>query len=216
MIENVVFDMDGVIFDTERLYSRAWHIVGPAYGLSDINTYINRCVGRNAADIRDYILSKNNMGFDADQLALDIRKKIQDIIGCEGLPLKPGVIELLDWLCAHGRKTALATSSSEGVADGYLESSGLKSYFDFIVTGDMITRGKPSPDIYLLACDKLKTPPYRCFAIEDSPTGIQSAYAAGMKPILVPDFVDIPIETEKLAYIKLGSLHEVCHYFKNL
>lgn len=216
MTENIVFDMDGVIFDSERLYGRAWHIVGPLYGLTDIDTYISCCIGRNAADIRNYILSQNNPDFKADQLALDIRKAIQEIIDLEGLSLKPGVTEILNWLRSNGRKVALATSSNRSVTDHYLDSTGLTRYFDIVLTGDMITHGKPAPDIYLLACEKLDTLPSRCFAIEDSPNGIKSAYAAGMKPILVPDFVDVPDEAFLLAHKKFNSLYEVKKYFEGL
>ncbi|SHI08060.1 haloacid dehalogenase superfamily, subfamily IA, variant 3 with third motif having DD or ED [Sporobacter termitidis DSM 10068] len=217
MTECVIFDMDGVLFDSERLYARAWRQLGAALGLQDIDNAIKYCVGRNGGDIRAYLLSKYGEDFQAEQFALDLRKAFLDIVRAEGLPLKPGVVALLDWLRGRGCRLALATSSGKNSAAGNLEGAGLTKYFSAVVTGDMLVHGKPAPDIYLLACEKLGTPPQSCYAVEDSPNGVRSAHAAGLRTILVPDMVEITEEIEKLAYKKFDSLIEVKAYFeKNL
>jgi HAD superfamily hydrolase (TIGR01509 family) len=216
MTESVIFDMDGVLFDSERLYNRAWYEVGARCGLHDMDGTIRSCVGRNGNDIRAFLQGKYGADFNAGQFARDVTDAFQAIVEAEGLPLKPGVSELLCWLRDQGRRIALATSSGKNSAARHLAEAGLTGYFDAVVTGDMITTGKPAPDIYLLACEKLGAPPGRCFAVEDSPNGVLSARAAGLKVILVPDIAEITEEIEKLAYKKFDSLVEVKIFFETL
>lgn len=216
MTDNVIFDMDGVLFDSERLYAKAWAQVALRLQLPDIDACISYCVGRNGKDIRAYLLEKFGPEFEAEAFGKEIAKAFQQIIDAEGLPLKVGVIELLDWLQDHNVKCALATSSGHKSAQQHLQQADLTRYFEAIVTGDMITHGKPDPDIYLFACDKLGTKPENTYAIEDSPNGVKSAHAAGMKVIMVPDLIEPTAELERLLFKKFTSLLEVKSYFESV
>jgi HAD superfamily hydrolase (TIGR01509 family) len=215
-MDGIVFDMDGVLFDSERLYNRAWREVGARLELHDMDGTIRSCVGRNGSDIREFLQEKYGPDFEAAQFARDVTAVFQTIVDTEGLPIKPGVPELLGWLRAQGGLIALATSSGKNSTAHSLEAAGLAQYFDAIVTGDMITKGKPAPDIYLLACEKLGEKPGSCYAVEDSPNGVRSAHAAGLKTILVPDIAEIPADIEKLAYRKFDSLFEFKEYLETL
>ncbi len=216
MRDSVIFDMDGVLFDSERLYNEAWLRVGREMDLLDIETCIAHCVGRNGRDIRDYLLDKYGPGFPAEQFREEIRSTFSALVAADGLPLKPGVFEILSWLKASGITTGLATSTSHASAVRHLENAGLLSYFSAIVTGDMIRNGKPAPDIYLLACSRLGVPPENCFAIEDSPNGIRSAHAAGLKVIMVPDLIEPTPDIEELLHRRFDSLLGVKAYFESL
>ena len=216
MEKHIVFDMDGVLFDTERIAARAWRVVGPAYGLTDIDAAIRYCVGRDGRAMQDFLLATYGADFKAVEFALATKQSMQEIIDAEGLPLKPGAADILVHLWKNGWRIGLATSSSRRRAEQNLQVSGLAPYFNAVVTGDMVQRGKPEPDIYLLACRELGTPPESCYAVEDSPNGVRSASAAGLKTILVPDMVEISEEIEKLAFKTFVSLLDVKAYFESL
>lgn len=123
--------------------------------------------------------------------------------------MKPGVKELLRYARAHGLKTAVATSSRGEYALRNLTDAGIKEYFDGFAFGDMVSRAKPDPEIYLSACGAIETEAGRCMALEDSPNGIRSAHAAGMVPVMVPDLVSPDEELTRLTYKVVETLHEV-------
>ena len=216
MLLSVVFDMDGVLFDSERLYGRAWRQVGARWNLPGMEDTIRRCIGRNGGDIRVFLQEKYGPDFDAGTFMLETLQAYQDIVDRSGLPLKPGAREILEWLRTKNMKIALATSSGKDGTAQNLRGAGLAPYFDAVVTGDMVMSGKPAPDIYLLACRLLGAAPSDCFAVEDSPNGIRSAHAAGLRTILVPDVAEIQPEIDKLSFKTFDSLFDVLEYFKSL
>jgi HAD superfamily hydrolase (TIGR01509 family) len=209
MIDNVIFDMDGVLFDTERLYAIAWNQVGRAMNMRDLDACKNHCVGLNGLDIRKYLLKTYGGDFPLDTFRKSIEDAFREIVRKDGLPKKDGVDELLDYLRVNGYKIALATSSRKESAVGHLRQSGLTGYFHAVVTGDMVSNGKPHPEIYRLACAMLKAVPERCIAVEDSPNGIKSAYAAGLNVIMVPDLIEPTEEIERLLFKKFDTLFDV-------
>lgn len=211
---SVVFDMDGVLFDSERLYGRAWRQSGARWNLPGMEDTIRRCVGRNGADIRVLLQEKYGPDFDAGTFMQETVHIYQDIVEAEGLPLKPGTREILDWLRGLDSKIALATSSGKDGTAQNLRVAGLTPYFDAVVTGDMVSNGKPAPDIYLLACRLLGAAPADCFAVEDSPNGIRSAAAAGLKTILVPDVAEVPPGIDKLVFKTFDSLVGVLEFLQ--
>ena len=133
----------------------------------------------------------------------------------EGVPLKEGVKEILEYLTENGYIVGLASSTGRGSVMEHLEQTGLTHYFRTIVTGDMVEHSKPNPDIYLKACEELGVSPVNAIAIEDSPNGIRSAYRAGMKPVMVPDMIEPTAEIEAMLYGKFYSLLDVVDYIKN-
>ncbi len=133
---------------------------------------------------------------------------MRDDIEKKGMPVKKGLFELLVFLRERSIKFTIATSSAR--KNGYfLQKAGIAEYFGEIVTGDMISRGKPDPDIYLKACELIGMNPGDCIALEDSLMGIQSAHRAGLKPVMIPDLVPPDAETEKRLFARAGSLLEV-------
>ncbi len=216
MINSIVFDMDGVLFDSEQIYYRAWAEAARKIKLSDIDACVTHCVGRNSRDIREYLLGKYGQAFQADAFIEDIRSEFSGIVAADGLPVKEGAGQLLTWLTEKQWRIALATSSGEKGTRRNLANSGFDCYFKVIVTGNMIERGKPAPDIYLLACSRLGSAPEDCFAVEDSPNGVRSAHAAGLRVILVPDMIEPTAEIARLAHKTFQSLVEVRAYLENL
>lgn len=216
MINGVIFDMDGVLFDSERIYADAWVQVGNSMALPDIDTSVRNCIGRNGNDIRDYLRNTYGLDFPVDTFSADITRVFEDIVSRDGLPVKKGVLEILNFLRESGSKIGLATSSGRKSTDKNLDRAGLSHFFDAIVTGDTIQRGKPDPEIYIAACQRISIPPQECFAIEDSPNGIKSASAAGLKTIMVPDLIEPSPSVKQLLFATFDSLLDVKIFMEKL
>lgn len=137
-----------------------------------------------------------------------------DYIEKKGLPVKPGVKELLSWLREEGWAVGLASSTRRSSVENHLEQAGIRDYFATIVTGDMVEHSKPRPDIYLMACRELGVDPGQAYAIEDSPNGIRSAYRAGMSPLMVPDMIAPDEEMRELSTKIFSDLHEVLRFLQ--
>ena len=129
--------------------------------------------------------------------------------------MKLGVNKILAYLKQSGTPIGLASSSKYSSIISHLKEANIIDYFDVIVAGDMIEHSKPKPDIYILACNKLGVDPKDTYAIEDSPNGIRSAHAAGMRPIMVPDLVKPDAEMEELSYLICKDLMEVMQFFNH-
>ena len=192
----VVFDMDGVLFDTERLCMTSWLEVAKEKGISDMETFFPTCIGRNHKDTLE--LFKNHYGehYSYDDFRTTTSEWFWNHIKEKGLPIKPGVYKLLTYLKNDNFKIGLASSTKYSSVIKHLKEAKIIDFFDIIVTGDMIESSKPQPDIYLLACKKLGISPNEAYAIEDSPNGIRAAFSAQMKPIMVPDII-LPDEEMK-------------------
>lgn len=214
MIQAVVFDMDGVLFDTERLYNEAWREVAESWPIqADLDDLIVRCVGLNHTDTRRLFDDMLGEDFPFDAYTGRIGARFHEMVE-EELPVKEGVPEILRWLKEQKIPTALATSTSREGALSHLQRTGILSYFDEVITGDMVEHSKPAPDIYLIACDALHVPPSNCIAVEDSPNGIRSAYAAGMMAVMIPDQIAPTDELRAMLYREFPSLRDLLRYLK--
>ena len=179
-LEGVVFDVDGVLFDTERLSQETWNAVSTELNWPQVGRAYLEFVGQNRADILQKMLDLFGPDFPRETFLLTCSARSQARMEQEGVPLKPGVREILEFLTARGIPAALATSTNRERTHRRMEMTGLGPCFSAVVTGDQVEHSKPDPEIYQLACQALGTAPSRTLAIEDSRNGILSAHAAGM------------------------------------
>ena len=211
MIDGFVFDMDGVLYDTERLCNICFLKVGSQYGVDSVvmNDLMFACVGLNAVATKDKFLSVLGEKFPYDKFCEEWRAEVRSIIIEQGLPVKKGAYMLLEYLKTNRYPVALATSSSKNSTMSHLEQSKMKDYFSAIVTGDMVSKCKPDPEPYLTACKLLNINPGRSVAIEDSPNGLKSAKVAGLKTIMVEDQIPYTDDLAPYVDIKFNSLTDV-------
>ena len=209
MIEALIFDMDGLLFDSERIVQHSWEDAGNELGIPHMGDQIYHTLGMNRAGRNEYFARVIRPDFPFEEFGNRARVRFYEIVNAEGLPMKPGARKLLEYAKQNGYKMAVATSSSRDYASSNLKNAGLESYFDGAVFGDMVQKAKPDPEIYLRACESIGVRPEFCLALEDAPGGVRSAYAAGMRPIVIPDLVEPTEEILELVYRKLNSLEEV-------
>lgn len=195
----VVFDMDGIIFDSERLIIECWQVIADKYGVPDIEAACRECLGVNAVETKEKFLNRYGRDFPYDAYKGEMSKLYHDNYDHGKLPLKVGVKELLQYLKEAGVKVALASSTRSVVVKQELADAGIIEYFQVIIGGDMVARSKPQPDIFLKACEELGVEPEEAFAIEDSYNGIRAAAAGKLRPLMVPDLMPPTEEMEQLA-----------------
>lgn len=208
----VVFDMDGVIFDSERAVMQCWKEVASRHNIPDIEKAILACTGTTMVRTREIMLNLYGTDFPYDEYARESSAIFHSRYDGGRLPMKPGVKELLTFLKEHDKKIALASSTRQQVVTDELRDAGVIEYFDRIICGDMVSRSKPAPDIFLKACEELNISPSDSYAIEDSYNGIRAAHAGGLHPIMVPDLLPADEEMQSLAEIVLPSLTSVMEY----
>lgn len=208
-IKGIIFDMDGVLLDTEKLYVRFWCEGANFYGykMKEYHALSIRSMARPFAIEK----LKGYFGVDFDYYKVH-QKRIElmdKFIEENGIETKPYAKETLRFLKENGYKTALATATGIEKTETYLRQMGLYEYLDEIVCASMVSKGKPEPDIYLKAAELLGLNSNECIAVEDSPNGIKSASSAGCVTVMIPD-LDLPNEnTKKNTYKVLENLREL-------
>lgn len=207
--DGVVFDVDGVLFDTEKLSWNNWAEVGRQMGWPQVADHYLEVVGQNRADIRQRLAERMGPDFPTEYFLLTCSRRAQCIMEQKGVPLKPGVTELLTALQKAGVPLALATSTGGDRTRRRLEMTGLGPFFQQVITGDLVEHSKPHPEIYAIACGRLGTAPARTLAVEDSRNGILSAHAAGMAVAMVPDLIPPTPELEALLWGRFDNLSQL-------
>lgn len=210
---SVIFDMDGVIFDSERLVLECWEEIGTKYHLEGMREAFLPCIGTNDVKTREIVLERYGADFPYDEFRKESSLLYHGIVDQSGLPVKTGVRELLSYLKEHEIPMAVASSTRLKVVAKELEQAGIYECFSVVMGGDQLKRSKPEPDIYLMTCDKLGVRPASAYAIEDSYNGIRSAYGAGMKPIMVPDMLPPTEEMREKSVVVLEDLVRVKEWF---
>lgn len=190
-INGVIFDMDGVILDSEKLYVRFWCEAGRFYGfpMEEKHALSIRSMARPLAS--EKLRGIFGSSFDYDAVRSKRVELMDKYVEENGIELKDGAEDLLVYLKENGYRIALATATPPDRAEKYLRAHDLYKYFDVTVSASMVSLGKPAPDIYLLAAEMLGLSAQSCLALEDSPNGIRSASSAGCVTVMVPD-LDLP------------------------
>jgi HAD superfamily hydrolase (TIGR01509 family) len=210
----VIFDMDGLMLDTERMARVAWNRAMKDWGLTIPDPIYQKLIGRTLLDVKHILLQEVDGSLPFDKIADRKDKYLEEEVALNGISVKPGLYELVEWLESRGVPRAVASSTFREKVIKKLQLARLAERFDVIVSGDETQNGKPAPDIFLAAADKLGVAAVRCVVLEDSEPGIQAAHAAGMTAVLVPDQQSISDRAAKLAEQVLPSLHEVKVYLQ--
>ncbi len=209
----VLFDMDGLMFDTERLSDRIWHALGPRYGIEIGPDEMALLRGRSYQAGKEAFLQRFGTEFPYDQLARDAHAELRRRLDVQ-VPKRPGLEELLAFLQGRRVPMAVASSTNREQVERNLTASGVRGFFSAVLCGDMVARSKPEPDIYLAAAAALAVPAGRCLVLEDSHNGVRAGAAAGCETIMIPDTSPVTPEMRSLAAAVLPTLADVIPYLK--
>lgn len=210
MVKAVIFDMDGVLIDTEKHYNAAWCEAARMAGFENFQRehalMLRSCDARLASEMMKDIFGES---FDYYAIREIRRSLVAERLNKYGLEKKPGIDEILAFLHERKIKAAVATATPIELTLQHLEKIGVRDQFDKIVSAKQVPNGKPAPDVYLFACEQIGESPLDCIAVEDSPNGIKSAYAAGCKPVMVPDLTQPDEEIRPILYAVVDTLADI-------
>ena len=213
-IRGVLFDMDGLVLDTEVLFSRFWmeacHFYG--YPMTREQSLEMRSLSKTAS--QEKLTSFFGPGTSYPMIRAKRIELMDAFIAEHGVSPKPGIFDLMDYLDKNGIAAAITSSSPHHRIQEYLVPLNLYHRFQKICSGHHVPNGKPAPDIYLHGAAELGLPPEACLALEDSPAGILSAYRAGCLPVMIPDLDQPGEETRQLLYAKADSLTDIITLLK--
>lgn len=210
--KGAIFDMDGLLFDTETIYQQTWNEIAEEKGIHLPKEFVKAISGTNGKIMCHVIESYYGVS-DGRQIQSDcmirMRKKLHRYV-----PKKTGVDEILQFFKENKVHLAVASSSSKSQIENNLEIAGISSYFEKIVSGDEVEKGKPEPDIFLLAAEKIRCKPEECYVFEDSSNGILAGYRAGCKAIMIPDLIAPTAEMKRISYGIYATLVDAMNKIK--
>jgi HAD superfamily hydrolase (TIGR01509 family) len=204
----VIFDMDGLMLDSERLDLWAWQTVAARRGFGFSESLHRTLIGRRTVETQADLRAHYGPDFDFATVYAEVRALWRETLRTHGVPLKAGLLELLEFLDSARIPRAVATSTAR--ENALLSLGTLVDRMDAVVCGDEVARSKPAPDIYLRAAESLGVPASECLALEDSIPGVTAAHAAGMTVVMVPDLVP---PTAGVPYV-CDSLHQVTAWLR--
>jgi HAD superfamily hydrolase (TIGR01509 family) len=208
VVRAVIFDMDGLMFDTERLARDAWFRAMAKYGYAlDDRVYLS-AVGSTVGAACQVFVDALGPDLPIDDIEAVKAQYLQEML-ISGPPLKRGLVALLDGIEDLELLTAVASTTARAEVERRLLSVGLRERFDVVVGGDEVAQGKPAPEIFLRASERLGVVPEDCVVLEDSEVGVRAAAAAGMIPVMVPDLVEPSPAADELAAAVVPSLSDV-------
>ncbi|MFC0241926.1 HAD family hydrolase [Rhodopseudomonas telluris] len=208
IIEAVLLDMDGTLVDTERVYLESLSEVLDELGLPDALATCQSMIGLPGPECQALLVARYGDGVPLADINRAFARK-RDARFATGLPVKAGTLELLDTLREARCRMAVVTSSSRKTADMHLTLAGIRARFDTILTRDDVAHGKPAPDLYLLAANRIGSAPRNCIAVEDSSVGVAAASSAGAITLMVPDMLEPDAATRRKCAAVLPDLHAV-------
>lgn len=196
-----LFDMDGLIFDTERLFMEQLAVVMKEYGYELTREIYSETLGTCGELLVQLMKSHYGNDYPFGEISQEADKRVKIVAETVGLSMKPQIQEVLWYLKETGIPCAVASSTNSGTVELYLKKAGIYDYYKVIVGGEMVEVSKPEPDIFLLACEKMGLEPKECVVLEDSENGVRAAHAAGCDVICVPDLKDPSCEVLNLTNI---------------
>ena len=209
MVEGVIFDMDGLMFDTEPLWTDAWYIVLPEFGIPEVPPALPDAM-RGSSGETSYRIMRSFIGEDADAPAIWARMKEEVHKMLErGVVKKPGLDELLAFLAEHDVPMAIASSSPHTIIEMDLNNAGVRDYFTFIVSGEDVDRPKPDPQVFLVSAERMGTDPAKTLVLEDSLNGVRAGATGGFITVMVPDMIAPTDEIRALYTRECKDLLEV-------
>ncbi len=216
MIKYAVFDMDGTLLDTEKLFKSTWIETSDKWGIDDSRDFYSVICGRNIPKIREAFLEHYGDRYDFEKFLTERNNLFIEIIKRDGVPVKEGCLELLGYLKSEGIPCALATSTPMKLVEHNMSVTGIGEYMSAIVTGDMVENGKPAPDIFIEAGKRIGAVPSECMVLEDSYNGLRGARAAGMIPIMIIDGLLPNDEMMNITRAQCNTLYEVLDTIKKI
>lgn len=212
MKKAVIFDMDGLMINSERVTFEGYQLVMRKLGLSISEDFYKQLLGKTLPTAYQIFYNEYGDDFPMEQVLNDVHQYMADLFDQEGVPLKKGLLELLIYLKENNYKTIVATSSTRKRVDYILGLADIIKYFDDSICGDEVTHGKPHPEVFLRACEKLGVNPSDAIVLEDSEAGIQAAYSGNIDVICIPDMKYPEQEFEKMTTKILDSLDQVIDF----
>lgn len=215
MIKGAIFDMDGLMFDTEYLSTFSWEKAGKEMGVEIPKTVVDRLRGKNLTAVYTLMREIYGADFDCEDCFKRKLEKDREYMDAHGVPVKKGLLELLEYLKKSGLRAAVATSTNKALAENILKMAEVYSYFEKVVCGDTVKRSKPYPDIFQKAAKELGLPIEDCLVLEDSPAGLEAGKAAGGYVIHIPDVTFVPEEVKEGITAEMDNLAEVIGWIEN-
>ena len=203
-----MFDLDGTIIDTEKYYRLNWQKAFAHFGykITDEQGLGLRSLGNPY--VEEYLMNIFGKKIETDEIKKYARNLVDENVKQNGLELKPGVIECLTFLKKKNVELAIVTATAVERTERYVKDANIDKYFDDIISAKNVPHGKPAPDVYLTACEKLNVDPKEVIAIEDSPNGVLSASRAGLNVVMVPDQTEPDEELKKHLFGNIKSLKD--------
>lgn len=215
-IKAVLFDMDGVIFDTEREYLKEWEVIFKKYGYKMKKEIYISVMGRGRKKVKEIFKEKFGEDLPIDKMYIEKDKMLKKAVENNKVPLKEGALELLEFLKENGYKIALATSAKRERVKIQVSHAKIENIFDAIVCSEDITNSKPDPEIFLKAAEKVCVNPENCIVIEDSEAGIKAAFNAKMMGFHIEDLKKADESILKYSYKNFKNLIEIKEYIKSM